>query len=87
MHTIDVTLLALRIGLGGMLVTHGINKVLGLDGLAGTTTWFENLGFRPPWLHARLAAALEIGAGTMMLLGLLTPFASAAYVALMTVAG
>ncbi|WP_236603626.1 DoxX family protein [Rhodococcus sp. WAY2] len=83
----DVTLLALRLGLGGMLITHGINKISGPGGLAGTTSWFESLGFRPPWLHARLAAFTEIGAGTLMVLGLLIPFASAAFVALMTVAG
>src|SRR6476620_492367 len=86
MYTIDVTLLALRLGLGGMLVAHGTNKVFGPGGLSGTTSWFKTLGFRPPWLHARLAAAIEIGAGTLMVIGLLTPFASAAYVALMTVA-
>ena len=69
-----------------MLITHGYNKVLGSGGLEGTTRWFDSLGFRPAWLHARLAAATEIGAGTLITLGAASPLPSAAVVGLMATA-
>jgi putative oxidoreductase len=70
-----------------MLIAHGVNKVFGDGGIAGTTRWFEALGFRPAWMHARIAAMMEIGAGSLMVIGLLTPLASTCFVALMAVAG
>jgi putative oxidoreductase len=87
MSTVDISLLLLRVGLGGMLAAHGMNKVFGPGGLAGTTQWFAGLGFRPAKLFARLAAATEIGAGSLVIIGLATPLACAAYVGLMVVAG
>jgi putative oxidoreductase len=83
---VDAALLVLRLGLGGMLIAHGVNKVLGAGGIAGTTRWFEAMGFRPAWLHARLAATTELGAGALMIAGLVTPLACAGYVGLMAVA-
>lgn len=83
---VDLSLLVLRWGLGGMLVAHGMNKVFGAGGIEGTTRWFQGLGFRPAWLHARVAAISEIGAGVLMILGLVTPLACAAVVGLMVVA-
>jgi putative oxidoreductase len=82
----DVGLLVPRIALGPMLVAHGWNKVFGAGGLSGTARWFDGLGLRPGWLHARLAAATELGAGVLLTLGLLTGIASTAFVALMLVA-
>ena len=61
---LDVATLVLRLALGPMLVLHGLNKVRG--GLSGTAGWFESLGLRPGWLHARVAAATEIGAGVFV---------------------
>jgi len=81
---LDVATLVLRLALGPMLVLHGLNKVQG--GLSGTASWFESLGLRPGWLHARLAAFTEIGAGVLVTLGLLTGLAAMAFVGLMTVA-
>ena len=81
---LDVASLVLRLALGPMLVLHGLNKVRG--GLSGTTSWFESLGLRPAWLHARIAAFTEIGAGVLVTLGLLTGPAAMAFVGLMTVA-
>jgi len=83
---LDLGAALLRLALGPMLVAHGANKVLGVGGLAGTTGWFASLGLRPAALHARVAAATEIGAGTLLVLGLLTPLAAAATVSLMLVA-
>jgi putative oxidoreductase len=79
-------MLVLRVALGGMLVAHGANKIFGSGGLDGTAGWFESLGLRPGRLHARLAAFTEICAGTLLLLGLFTPVASAAFIGLMLVA-
>ncbi len=59
---LDVASLVLRLALGPMLVLHGLNKVQG--GLDGTAGWFESLGLKPGWLHARVAAFTEIGAGS-----------------------
>jgi putative oxidoreductase len=81
---LDVAGLLVRIALGPLLVLHGLNKVRG--GLAGTERWFESLGLRPGWLHARVAATTEIGAGLLVTLGLLTGLAATAFVGLMTVA-
>ena len=79
-------LLVIRLALGGMLCVHGLNKILGAGGLTGTARWFEGLGLRPGWLHARLAAGNETGAGLLMACGFLFPLAGAAFIGLMTVA-
>lgn len=81
---LDVAALVLRLALGPMLVLHGLNKVRG--GLAGTAGWFESLGLKPGWLHARVAAVTEIGAGLIVTLGLLNGLGAMAFVGLMTVA-
>jgi putative oxidoreductase len=83
---LDLGLLVVRLALGPMLIAHGWNKVFGAGGLTGTAGWFASLGLRPAWLHARLAAGTELGAGVLMALGLLTGLASLACVGLMIVA-
>lgn len=83
---LDLGLLIVRLALGPMLVSHGYNKIFGGGGLAGTAGWFESLGLRPGWLHARIAAFTEIGAGILLTLGLLTGLASLAFTGLMLVA-
>jgi putative oxidoreductase len=83
---IALGLFVIRLALGSMLAVHGLNKVLGPGGLAGTARWFDGLGLRPGWLHARLAAGNEIGAGLLMAFGLAFPFAGAAFIGLMAVA-
>jgi putative oxidoreductase len=82
----DFAALALRLAIGPMLVAHGSNKVFGSGGLEGTTRWFEALGLRPGWLHARAAATTELVAGTLMTVGALDPLPSAAVVGLMATA-
>jgi putative oxidoreductase len=82
----DFASLALRAAIGPMLIAHGTNKVFGSGGLEGTTRWFEALGLRPAAVHARMAAATEIGAGTLITLGVANPLPSAAVVGLMATA-
>jgi putative oxidoreductase len=82
----DFPALLLRGAIGPMLIAHGSNKVFGKGGLDGTTRWFDSLGLKPPWLHARLAAATEFGAGTLLIAGAAHPWPEAAVVGLMTAA-
>jgi putative oxidoreductase len=87
-HTpkIDGPALMLRLIIGPMLITHGYNKVFGKGGIEGTTRWFDALGLQPAKIHARLAAATELGAGTMITLGAASPLPAAAAIGLMTTA-
>jgi putative oxidoreductase len=82
----DFAALVLRAAIGPMLIAHGTNKVFGAGGLEGTTGWFDSLGLQPAAVHARMAAATEIGAGTLMTLGAGNPLPSAAVVGLMATA-
>jgi len=74
-------LLALRAGLGGVLVAHGVQKLfgwLGGYGLAGTGAAFEQMGFHPGRQSALAAGLGEAGGGVLIALGLATPAAGAA---------
>lgn len=83
---VDLALLVLRVTLGAVMLAHGINHVFGGGKIAGTAGWFESLGMRPGRLHAWLASLTEIGCGTLLLVGLLTPLAAAGVVGVMLVA-
>jgi putative oxidoreductase len=83
---VDLALLVLRVGFGLSLAAHGYNKFFGPGGLKGTTGWFGSIGMKWPKWQARLAATTEIGAGVLVALGLLTPLAAGAMIALMIVA-
>jgi putative oxidoreductase len=83
---VDLALLALRGVVGVVMLAHGVNHVIGGGRIAGTGRWFESLGMRPGRVHAWLASGTEIGAGALLLLGLLTPVAAAGVVGVMVVA-
>lgn len=83
---LTVVLLLVRLFLGPMIFAHGYQKYFRGGRMKGTSGWFHNLGMRPGRLNAYAAATTELGAGALMTLGLLTPFAAAALIALMTVA-
>ncbi len=86
---IDVTsfvLLVLRVALGGMILAHGLNKFFGGGKIDGTARWFESIGMRPGRLNALAAATTEVATGVLLALGVLTPFACAGLIGLMTVA-
>lgn len=82
----DTSLLVLRGALGTVFLAHGYNHVFGGGKIAGTAGWFESLGMRPGRLHAWTASLTELGAGTLLLLGLATPLACAGVVGTMLVA-
>jgi putative oxidoreductase len=82
----DLGVLVLRVIFGLFLAYHGYNKVSGPGGLDGTTRWFAGIGMKWPRMQARLAATTELGAGTMLAAGLLTPLAAAGVIGVMVVA-
>lgn len=83
---IDIASLVLRVSVGGTLVAHGWNHAFGGGKIEGTSGWFESMGLRPGRLHALMATGTELGAGVLLLLGLLTPLAAAGAVGTMAVA-
>ena len=85
----DLALLVLRVVVGLLFVGHGAQKLFGAfggGGLDGTAGMFDNIGLRPGWLHARAAGVAEFGGGALLALGLFTPFAAAALIAVMAAA-
>ena len=60
--------LVLRVVLGGLFIWHGIDKFdVGIDMIEGMFTMW---GVPAPGLTAPLTAIIEIGAGTMLVLGI-----------------
>src|SRR6478735_9964533 len=68
------------------MLAHGINHIFRGGKIKGTAGWFESLGMKPGILHAWLASLTEVGAGVMLIVGLLTPLAAAGVVGTMAVA-
>ena len=85
-HAIDLALLVFRVAIGAVFIAHGVNHIFGGGKIAGTGRWFESLGMKPGWLHAWTASVTEIGAGALLLLGLLTSLGGAGVVGVMLVA-
>lgn len=86
MNGVDVASLLIRVVLGLVMFAHGWNHAFRGGKLAGTGRWFESIGIKPGWLHARLATFTELIVGPMLVLGLLTPLAAAGVVGTMGVA-
>ena len=77
----DVGLLFLRLGIGGVLMAHGAQKLFGLfggGGIEGTAAAMESMGFEPGRESAIAAGLSEAGGGALIALGLATPAAGAA---------
>ena len=83
---VNLALLLLRCGLGAVMIAHGYNHIYGGGKIAGTAKWFGSMGMRPPLVQAWLASLTELGAGVLLVLGLLTPFGGAGIVGVMVVA-
>lgn len=86
MHALDLTALLLRVIVGITMLAHGWNHAFGGGRIAGTARWFASIGMRPPLLHACAATATELGAGVLLLAGLITPVAAAGVIGCMAVA-
>lgn len=83
MNPVDGGLLLLRVVVGLTIIAHGVNHARTLE---GTGRWFAKVGFRAAPTQARISVITEVGAGLLLVLGLVTPLAAAAIVATMTVA-
>lgn len=84
----DSGILALRLVLGLLMAAHGSQKLFGWfggHGLAGTSGFFESLGFRPGRFFAAAAALSEVGSGLLVALGLFGPVGPALMVSVMLV--
>src|SRR5438105_15825797 len=85
----EIALLVLRLVVGLAFAAHGAQKLFGIfggHGLSGTAGFFEAIGLRPGRLHAWAAGNAEFFGGLLIALGLLTPLAAAALIAVMTAA-
>jgi putative oxidoreductase len=82
-------LLVLRLVVGLLFFGHGAQKLFGWfggHGLSGTGAFFESMGFPQGKRQAFTAGLFEAAGGLLIALGLVTPFAAAALIAVMTVA-
>jgi putative oxidoreductase len=86
LDSINLALLVFRVGVGAVMLAHGINHIYGGGKIAGTARWFESLGMRPGIVHAWLASLTEVAGGIALVLGLLTPLGGAAVIGVMLVA-
>jgi putative oxidoreductase len=86
MVSVNIAALVLRLVVGGTMMAHGWNHAFGGGKLPGTARWFESIGIRPGRVHALFATVTELGAGGLLILGLLTPVAAAGVVGVMLVA-
>jgi putative oxidoreductase len=79
----------LRIGLGGILIPHGCQKLFGMFGgmgLSGNAALFDRLGYAPGMFWGTLVGCTELIGGALLVLGLFTRFAAAAVLIFMIVA-
>jgi putative oxidoreductase len=83
---VDIAALLLRVILGITMIAHGYNHIWGGGKIDGTAGWFASMGLKPGQLHAWLGSLTELGAGAMLIIGLLNPLAAAGVVGVMTVA-
>ena len=85
----EIALLGLRLVVGLTFAAHAIPKlfsVWGGGGIQGTADTFDQIGLRPGKLQAWVASVAELGGGLLIALGLVTPFAAAVLIAVMTAA-
>jgi putative oxidoreductase len=80
-------LLLVRVVVGVTMIAHGMNHWRGGGRIAGTARWFGGLGLRKPVLQAWMSVVTEVGAGALLVAGLLTPLACAAVISVMLIAG
>ncbi len=82
-----VVLLLVRVVVGITMIAHGINHWRGGGRIEGTARWFSGLGLQHGKLQAWMSVVTEVGAGVLLVTGLLTSLACAAVISVMLVAG
>ena len=83
MTAFDFAMLVLRVWVGVVMLAHGIKHFRGRE---KTTGWLESIGYKQPSLQWLAMSATEIGAGLLLIVGLLTTPAAAGTAAIMVVA-
>lgn len=82
--TQDLGLMLLRVGLGALLIAHGLQKAFGWwggSGFGGFAQTLAEAGYQHARILSYVGVGAELGAGTLLVLGLFTPLAAAAAVA------
>ena len=85
--TQDLGLLVLRLGVGGVLIAHSIQKAFGMwggPGLAGFKNSLTDMGYQHADVLTYIAAGTQLAAGVLLVLGLFTPLGAAAALAYLT---
>lgn len=83
---LDFGLLVLRVVLGGLFITHGLDKLFGWFtdmGIGGTEQLLTGFNFTEPKILAWVLAVSETAGGALLVLGLFTPAGAAAILAVM----
>ncbi|HEX9833205.1 MAG TPA: DoxX family protein [Mycobacterium sp.] len=78
--TQDLGLLVLRLGVGAILIAHGLQKAFGLWGGPGLDGWGDSLtsmGFKYADILTYVTTFGQIATGLLLVLGLFTPVAAA----------
>lgn len=81
----DIGLLILRFAVGGVFFGHGMQKVFGLwngPGVAGFARSLDRFGFRETTTLSWVTGITELVAGAFVVLGVVTPLAAAALLAI-----
>ncbi|MGZ4104448.1 MAG: DoxX family protein [Actinomycetota bacterium] len=84
--SMSIGMFIVRVIVGGLFIGHGTQKLFGWfggGGPAGTGRIFEQIGYTPGRQMALLAGCSEAGAGTLLVLGFMTPLGAAAIVGVM----
>jgi putative oxidoreductase len=82
-----VALLLVRVVVGIIMIMHGYNHWRGGGRITGTARWFSGLGLKHGVLQAWMSVVTELGAGFLLIVGLLTPLACTAVISVMLIAG
>lgn len=82
----DVALMILRAALGMMIFVHGYNKTFRSGRLPGAGDWLQPLGMRASRVHTIVSAIAAMGAGVLLVLGLITQLAISGLIAAMVAA-
>lgn len=86
-YEFDMVMLIFRVLVGLTFAGHGYAKMFKGGRIAGTAGWFDSIGMKPGRVHALAASITEMASGILLALGLFTPFAAAAIIGVMVVAG
>ena len=86
MDAANLALLIMRLAIGLMIMAHGYNHIWRGGKIQGTAGWFASMGMKPGILHAWMASIVELGSGTLLIVGFFTPLAAAGVMGVVLVA-